>query len=566
MTLKRSTCPFVILFISLVMGLLVASSGFLAWSTSLSGTRRPLVVVFVNSTIYKPIEMSLDQYMSDLENDGFAVQVVQTDRLWGETASGARSYLREVFPRRLVGAFLIGDLPEVWYRMGNTVLPTDMYYRDLDGEWVDLNNDGVYENHTGNTAPEIWVGRLKASTVSGNETSLINNYFVKNHRYRSGLRALPWWRALAYVDDDGVEWAQDINASLNLVDTDVTLVADPATTTAEDYLKRIADPFGFQWIYLMCHGYADYHTFMVNGAPKGGTVYPYQYRDIDPRAFFYMFFVCSGARYTEAEYLAGTAVFTQNYGLVSIGATDIIYSVSFRKFFACLNESKTIGTAFQEWFIEQGRWQDQLKEGEDYRYLFYGLTIVGDPTLKLDIRPDKLHDVSVSDAMITVLNVSGTYSLVVTANVKNLGDFDESFEVSVYRRRDQVAYSQVTLPAKSYKAINFTIAAPYRVIPSDKSTTELILASTAVPEEYNLGDNTNYLTANGVLVLPPELFQLNPWAAPIVILSIALLIAYGTFKAIASDYAVPSFILKGKRFLEMFIMRGRRQRKKQEIA
>jgi hypothetical protein len=556
-----------ILIVSLVMGLFLASSGFLASSTSLSGTRKPLVIIVVNSTIYKPIEMSLDQYMKDVENDGFAVQAVQTNQLWEKTASGIRSYLREAFPRRLVGAFLVGDLPEVWYEIGNAPLPTDMYYRDLDGEWIDLDDDGVYESHIGNTAPEIWIGRLRASLISGNETSLINNYFVKNHRYRNGLRALPWWRALAYVDDDGVEWAQDINSSLSLVNSDVTLVTDPATTTAQDYLKRIADPFGFQWIYLMCHGYSNYHMFMVNGESKGGTVYPYQYRDIDPRAFFYMLFVCSGARYTEADYLAGTVVFTQNFGLVSIGATDIIYSVSFRKFFGELNESKTIGTAFHDWFIEQDKWQGQLREGEDYRYVFYGLTIIGDPTLKLDIRPSMLRDVSVSDAGITVLNVSNTYSLVVTVNVKNLGDFDESLEVSVYKQRDRLAYSQVSVPAKSYRILNLTIDPSYRVLVSNFSKTEFILSSTAVSEEYNLGDNTNYLTLDNILVLPPEPFQLNPWAAPIVIISIALVIAYGTLRVIAADYTLPTFVLKGKRILEERLpMWMRRNRKDEEIS
>jgi len=567
MTLRRRTFSLMILIVSLVMGLFLASSGFLASSTSLSGTRKPLVIIVVNSTIYKPIEMSLDQYMKDVENDGFAVQAVQTNQLWEKTASGIRSYLREAFPRRLVGAFLVGDLPEVWYEIGNAPLPTDMYYRDLDGEWIDLDDDGVYESHIGNTAPEIWIGRLRASLISGNETSLINNYFVKNHRYRNGLRALPWWRALAYVDDDGVEWAQDINSSLSLVNSDVTLVTDPATTTAQDYLKRIADPFGFQWIYLMCHGYSNYHMFMVNGESKGGTVYPYQYRDIDPRAFFYMLFVCSGARYTEADYLAGTVVFTQNFGLVSIGATDIIYSVSFRKFFGELNESKTIGTAFHDWFIEQDKWQGQLREGEDYRYVFYGLTIIGDPTLKLDIRPSMLRDVSVSDAGITVLNVSNTYSLVVTVNVKNLGDFDESLEVSVYKQRDRLAYSQVSVPAKSYRILNLTIDPSYRVLVSNFSKTEFILSSTAVSEEYNLGDNTNYLTLDNILVLPPEPFQLNPWAAPIVIISIALVIAYGTLRVIAADYTLPTFVLKGKRILEERLpMWMRRNRKDEEIS
>jgi hypothetical protein len=560
---RKTISILIILTAFLVMEPFFVPWGLTVFATSFTGSRKPLVVVIINTTIYKSIEMSLDQYIQDVESEGFAVRIVQTDQLIEKTSTSIRNYLKEAFMRKLVGGFLVGDLPEAWYRIGEVIFPTDMYYRDLDGEWIDTNGDGVYEDHIGNTAPEIWIGRLKASTIAGNETSLINNYFLKNHRYRKGLRVLPWWRALAYIDDDGVEWAQDVNSSLSEVDTDITLVTDPATTNTQDYLSRIADPFGYQWVYLMCHGSFDYHTFMINDEPKGGTVYPHQYRDIDPRVFFYMLFVCSGARYTEKDYLAGTVVFTKSYGLLAIGATDTIYSVSFRKFFADLNRSEPIGTAFHEWFLEQDKWQNQIAEGEDYRYIFYGLTIIGDPTLKLDIRPSKVHDVSVMDTKTIVLNVSNTYSLIVTLNVKNLGGFDESFDVYLYQFGYKVTYAHVSLAAKSYKTLNLTIADPYRVFISNSSKTELTLATSLIPEEYNLGDNTNYLFLEGVAVFPPGPFQVNVWAAPIVMFSAGAVIAYGIFRVISSDSAIPSFVVKGKRYFvrKLSAITGRNRKK-----
>jgi uncharacterized protein YkvS len=534
-------------------------------ATSPSTSEKPLVIVIVNSTIYKSVETSLNQYAIDVEDEGFSVNITETDQLQQKTAAGIRAYLQEAYSDGLVGAFLVGDIAEAWYRINDGILPTDIYYRDLDGSWIDVNGDGVFEQQSGNTAPEIWVGRLKASPIPGNETSLINNYFLKNHRYRAGLRVLPWWRALAYIDDDGIDWAEDVNSSLNQVYSDVTLVTDPAETTAQDYLNRIADPFGFQWVYLMSHGAFDYHTFMVNDQPVGGTVYPYQYRDIDPRVFFYTLFICSGTRYTEREYLAGTTVFTQNYGLVSIGSTDTIYSISFRKFFADLAERKAIGTAFQEWFIEQGNWQNQLKAGEDYRYLFYGLTIVGDPTLRLDNRPSvKIHDISVTDVTTSIVNASNTYSVIVNVTLKNYGDFDESFDVMIYEYNYQIARAQFSLHPKSYLIANITIKNPYRIIISNGTQTKLALTASFIPEEFNLGDNILYAYVEDAIIQPPELVIPNPVVACIVILSAAGAIAYGILRTITSDNPIPSFAVKGKQFftrkLSMAVEKYRKSR------
>jgi len=536
-------------------------------ATSPSTSEKPRVIVVVNSTIYKSIETSLNQYANDVENEGFSVRIIETDQLQQKTAAGIRAYLQEAYSSGLVGAFLVGDIPETWFKINNGILPTDMYYRDLDGSWIDANGDGIFEQHLGNTTPEIWVGRLKASPIPGNETSLINNYFLKNHRYRTGLRVLPWWRALAYIDDDGVDWAEDVNSSLSQAFSEVTLVTDPAETTARDYLSRIADPFGFQWVYLMSHGAFDYHAFMINDQLVGGTVYPYQYRDIDPRVFFYTLFICSGARYTEREYLAGTTVFTQSYGLLSIGSTDTIYSVSFREFFAGLAESKAVGTAFQEWFLEQDNWQNQLKAGEDYRYLFYGLSIVGDPTLRLEVRLNvKIHDISVTDATTSVVNASNIYSVIINVTLKNYGDFDETFDLMLYQYSHQITRTQFSLHPKSYIITNITIQNPYRITIINGTRTKLTMTASFIPEEFNLGDNTLYASIEDVAIYPPEVVMPNPAVACIVIFSVAGAIAYGILRAITSNNPIPSFVLTGKRFftkkLSIIVERYRKDRQK----
>ncbi|GAJ16437.1 unnamed protein product, partial [marine sediment metagenome] len=77
----------------------------------------------------------------------------------------------------VTGAVLIGDLPVAWFYHIHDIagnyeeeFPCDLFLMDLDGEWNDTNGDGMYDIHTngsGDTAPEIYVGRIDASNIPG---------------------------------------------------------------------------------------------------------------------------------------------------------------------------------------------------------------------------------------------------------------------------------------------------------------------------------------------------------------------------------------------------------------
>ena len=485
--------------------------------------KKPLVMVIVNSSIYPTIEPSLNQYAVDVENAGFSVNITETNQLSDKTPKGIRECLRRAMNQDLVGAFFVGDVPEAWYEVDGKNFPTDMYYRDLNGFWADLDSDEVYDEHSGDILPEIWVGRLKASTISGGEASLINNYFTKNHRYRNGLRILPWWRTLAYIDDDGVGWAEEAQLSLSQISTDITLVTDPATTNASDYKSRLKDPFGYQWVYLMSHGEFDYQTFMIpqeqGQRGHGGTVYSWQYRSIDPRVFFYLFFACSAARYTESEYLAGSVVFTDTYGLLSIGSTHSMFSISFRKFFASLSEGKSIGVSFQEWFLEQFGKYDQPWEKQD-QIMFYGLTMVGDPTLQPHRRRSvMLHDISITDVTTRLRNATNERSLSIIVAIENRGNFSETFGFTI-RCGFITTFYRLSLTAKANTTVTFTVPKPYRVTFVNSCKTMIEARAGIVPEEFNAGDNVKRVYVKGVIIIPPEGFSPYLMIFPIVVFAI----------------------------------------------
>ncbi len=419
---------------------------------------RPLICILVNSPIYAGIKSSLDQYAADVENSGFEVKITESSQLVDETPTGIRRYLQENMRYNLIGCLLVGDISEAWFEIDTRRFPIDLYYMDLDGVWTDSDNNKIYDGHSGNVTPEIWVGRLKVPETAGDETSLLNNYFDKNHRYRTGRLTLPWWRSMIYIDDGGTSTNTEEDAinSLSKIYSDITFVNDRATTNATDYKKRILDPSGYQWIYLMCHGSHNNHTFTVppdeDAKSEGswfqwdGTVYSSDYKSINPRIFFYHFVVCSAAKYSEPDYLAGLAVFGNDYGLLALGSTQIVSTLPVSGLYEGLSEGKCVGKAFLEW-------STNLHEEYDYfQRHFYGLTLIGDPTLQLH---HEIHDVAVTDLHVSLNNVSGEETLTVEVEAKNQGEFSETFDVAIYFDFKKFRSTNVALKAGAATNLTF---------------------------------------------------------------------------------------------------------------
>ncbi len=184
------------------------------------------ILIIVNSGIKDGIQPSLDQYTSDLQIEGYNV-IVST--VSGGTPKDLRAYLQNELGENLVGCVLIGDLPVPWFELdsdwGYEEFPCDLFYMDLNGEWDDIDNDGKFDSHSsgnGDMKPEIWVGRLTSSPLTVNEIELLKNYFIKNHKYRTGNLNVNK-RALIYRDDPWYYYGNN-TIGLDLAYGDVTVV------------------------------------------------------------------------------------------------------------------------------------------------------------------------------------------------------------------------------------------------------------------------------------------------------------------------------------------------------
>lgn len=354
------------------------------------------VLIIVNSDLYPLISSDLVGYANRLQDEGYSPSLLTCDDVQTPDACDSlRSALSAYHANGLRGAVFIGDLPIAWFHMlddfnGDSVFegyeefPCDLYYMDLDGEWLDTlrwngfsflpGSDSILDVHRGEVTPEIWVGRLMPSPI-GDEDSLLHGYFQKDSIFRDGGLGVPG-RALAFIDDDWVWWASEWSNNIGLTYSDVVTVADSESTIANNYKDRLG--LGYEWISVFAHSWPGGHGFKYNET-EWSWFYAYEVPMVDPHANFYNLFACSNARYVEAGYMGGMYVFTRTYGLGAIGTTKTGSMLNFDEFYRPLGKGATIGEALRDWFITRG--SDGYQSWESS--WFYGMTLLGDPTLRV---------------------------------------------------------------------------------------------------------------------------------------------------------------------------------------
>ena len=334
------------------------------------------LLVLIDSDVYNDIKDSIDQYVLDVGRDGYwaTIHVV-----YGGTPGDIRNFITR---RSCVGVLLVGAIPAPWFELADdfhnvhSEFPCDLYYMDTNGTWNDPDNDGKFDGHGGNLDPEIWVGRLWTPTANGNDATLLNDYFNRNHRYRLGLLGHAR-SALAYPDDDWQHFndcALDEQFPSAVIDT----YSDPIVTDADLYKSEVNSLRS--WVQLCAHSSVHSHALRV-GAINEHILVDY-FRDVNPpNAHFYNLFCCGPGRYTENDYLAGWYIFDKpgrgrNNGLAAIASSKSGSMLLFEDFYRPMGQGDVIGDAYVNWWRSRGP-DHQLWE----RRWFYGLVLLGDPTL-----------------------------------------------------------------------------------------------------------------------------------------------------------------------------------------
>jgi len=349
------------------------------------------ICLIVNSNIYNGISTEINQYSTDLSAAGYSTITYLYE---SGGAEGLRNELSNLYfsTESLVGAVLIGDIPHIIYEMVEKFeklptseyedFPCDIFYMDLDGGWYDYSNSppysaGKYDTRDGDLNLEIWVSRMKTDDLStlGNETSLLTNYFNKNHQYRNG-NISSTNIALVYNDDDWAYMGEDDADYIRQVYNNTVMVTNWNDTTAADYIdNRLTS--NYELIFIRSHGSGTSHGFYRNNRTIFESVFDTDYIEKNPKALFYSLFACSGEDYTLPDYIGGTTVFNPDAGgLLSWGSTKKGGMWKDYTFYRAAAPGASSGKAFVEWFnYVQRNWS-----GYTPRW-WYGMAMAGDASL-----------------------------------------------------------------------------------------------------------------------------------------------------------------------------------------
>jgi len=328
----------------------------------------------VNAGIRSGIQTQLDVYVADLVAEGYTVEV-------HDVSGGDHVSLKDLILTNstdLVGCVFVGDLAAAWFEhdyWGYEEFPCDLFFMDLDGQWSDGDSDGKYDSHSGGAGdegPEIFVGRIDASMMSGNEVAITNAYLIKNHSYRSGGYT-PTNHALSYTEDD---WAGfwDIRTDISGAYPSFDDVPAPATNR-DDYVDNRITDVGYEFIQLCCHSWSQGHAFT-----RGGYAYNTDIKNAPPQAIYYNLFACSSLRFTSSNFLGGSYIYdTGTPSLAVIGSTKTGSMLTFWAFYDRFGANESFGESFRGWF-------NHIAPYSDYETAWhFGMTVAGDPFLDLDL-------------------------------------------------------------------------------------------------------------------------------------------------------------------------------------
>ena len=138
------------------------------------------ILVLINETLYSDqrAKEKIDRYLNDIDQAHGCKIIVEV--LEGGTEVELKNIIKQYYTSDGIdGVVQIGSLPAAWFydadpQYGGN-FTCDLFYEDLDGTWLDNNNNGKYDEHqkgsgdkcpevsTGESIPEPWVTTAQKS-------------------------------------------------------------------------------------------------------------------------------------------------------------------------------------------------------------------------------------------------------------------------------------------------------------------------------------------------------------------------------------------------------------------
>lgn len=340
--------------------------------------------IIMPSDLYKPLKASLRKYTKDVLRDtGYLTKILFCDDC---SQQEIRATLIQGHSNGLEGALLVGDIPVAWCDFGPyDAYPTPYYYMDLDGVWQDTNQDYIFDTHSGNTEPEIFVSWLKSDNLTANrpEEAILEDYFEKASEYRKDKSSFGF-RSLAVADEVLSPVEEGFSEDFYFVEE----YNDLENTSADDYSHYMEQEY--QSVYTSAHSNPWMHGFSEEDEEGQGcewynppqpdpnavcynAFHNYDIMSIYPKSLFYFLCGCASGRFTETDNLANWYIFQPEGGLVAMAPTESFNGgPRFQTYLPHLLDGSNFGESY-------------LDHPDDWTK--YTITLFGDPLLHIKEPP-----------------------------------------------------------------------------------------------------------------------------------------------------------------------------------
>ena len=351
------------------------------------------ILVIVNSSIYDQLLDKVERYAYDI-NYVYGCEVIME-----KVAGGDHTNIKNLITTNqtnLDGVVFIGDIAAAWFEVANDyngyggtnyqgygykLWPCDLYYMDIDGTWTDADGNGVYDAHTGNVQPEIFVGRITVNMGTLlSEKEGLERYLDKNHKFWIGHTTTNKKFGLSYTSKDWVDYSYfrtDIQYLYGNTNYDQVKYGD-AVFGKTDYLSRLTNN-RYEFIQIASH--ASYNCMV---SLSGGALYSDEIFNNGTQAIGYNLFCCSGCNWTAVSstskqgFLGGSHIYNaNNSSLVVVGSTKTGSMLKFDKFYTPLGQGKTMGESLKQWWVNA----NGTTHTNYIIYWHYGMSIIGDPLI-----------------------------------------------------------------------------------------------------------------------------------------------------------------------------------------
>ena len=311
-------------------------------SLSKSTTNYQKAALIISSSDYNNFQGEINTYKQDVESI-FNAEILIEPGEWSNHIQ-LRQFIKNLWlTDHITGIILVGNLPYAKWKFpfdDNCVLP--YYYEDLDGEFIDRNNDGYYDYHLfiNNNGPEVWESIIRP--VNNSEIGL---FFDKCHSYFQDELNIPR-KGHIYINKDWGSVVPVIQDNMKKVFSDSIEVfgGTDIQLDGQSYLNSLDK--GYSINNLWVHSSETFHQFDIG---PHQYVYQSEIKSLNQSSLFSIIWGCHAFNYYNNDNFGNAYTIGNNLTQCALGAVRSIGIEKTENFLDMLHYNDTLITCYVEY-------------------------------------------------------------------------------------------------------------------------------------------------------------------------------------------------------------------------